>query len=182
MIIDNQDYFKLSLSLIFYSIYFSSLADSYKIAEYFSLFINNIFNIDTTKLLENLYEVNKTHIDNNSKNKVSEVSLNPKNKLNGSILEKIDSAIEEIKIENAVLRSVDLKIFYDKDLNYNEVLEQLKSKNTESLDLDKFYNIDKLANLIDFKKGKELKSEINLGKFLQFLLRSCCFSFINPFN
>lgn len=159
MIIDNQEYFKLTLSLIFYSIYFSSIADSYKIAEYFSLFINNIFNIDTTKLLENLYDVNK-----NLYKKDSEVTLTQKNESNGTILDKIDSAIEEIKIESAALLSVDLKIFNDKDLNYTEVLEQLKNKNTESLDLDKFYNIDKLANLIDFKKGNDFKSKLNLGK------------------
>lgn len=166
MIIDNQEYFKLTLSLIFYSIYFSSLADSFKIAEYFSLFINNIFNIDTTRLLENLYDVNKT-IENRLP---SEVTLTQKNESNGTILEKIDSAIEEIKIDNAALLNIDLKIFNDKDLNYNEVLEQLKNKNVENLDLDKFYNIDKLANLIDFKKGKEYKTKINLGKFSFFNL------------
>jgi phosphoribosyl-ATP pyrophosphohydrolase len=160
MIIDNKEYFKLTLSLIFYSIYFSSLTDSFKYAEYFSLYINNIFNIDTSKLIENLYDFNKTVI-----NKVSEVSENQKNDIKESILEKIDSAIEEINIENADLCNKDLKIFNDKDLNYNEVLEQLKNKNGEILDLDKFYNINKLADLIDFKKGKEYKSKINLGKF-----------------
>ena len=160
MIIDNKEYFKLTLSLIFYSIYFSSLTDSFKYAEYFSLYINNIFNIDTSKLIENLYDLNKT-----INNKVSEVSENQKNDIKESILEKIDSAIEEINIENADLCNKDLKIFNDKDLNYNEVLEQLKNKNGENLDLDKFYNINKLADLIDFKKGKDYKSKINLGKF-----------------
>lgn len=163
MIIDNQEYFKLTLSLIFYSIYYSSLADSFKIAEYFSLFINSIFNIDTSKLLENLYDIQK----NNVISKVSDVSVTEKNGLEANLMEKIDSAIEEIKIESAD-KNYDLKIYNDKDLNYSEVLEMLKSKNLENLDLEKFYNIDRLAKLISFKKGKENKTKINIGKFLFF--------------
>lgn len=168
MIVDNQEYFKLTLSLIFYSIYYSPFADSFKTAEYFSLFINNIFNIDTSKLMESLYDSNKASLI-----KEPEVSVRQKNDLNGSILEKIDSAIEEIKIESAALNNSDLKIFNDKDLNYNEVLEKLKNRNLENLDLDKFYNIDKLANLIYFKKGKEFKTKINLGKKNFFFIKIC---------
>ncbi len=162
MIIDNQEYFKISLSLIFYSIYYSSLSDSFKIAEYFSLFINTIFNIDTSMLLDNLYEIQKTNVIT----KMSDFSSTEKNGVQSNIIEKIESAIEEIKIQSTFDKNFDLRIYNDKELDYSEVLELLKNKNTEIFDIDKFYNIDRLAKLISFKKGKEKYTKINIGKIL----------------
>lgn len=153
MIIDNQEYFKLTISLIFYSIYYSSLTDSIKIAEYFSVFINNIFNIDSSKLIESLYDLQKS----NGNTKFCEITPNNKNELNGNLsnTEKIDPSTKDIKNRCGTDKNIDFEIMSDKDLNYSEVLDQLKSKNIENIDIDKFYKMDKIANLISFKNGKK---------------------------
>jgi len=153
MIIDNQEYFKLTISLIFYSIYFSSSStDSFKIAEYFSIFINNIFNIDVSKLMESLYDHQKL----NGNTKFCEINSTNKNELNGNsgITEKNEHVAKDFKNKYGTEKNIDLEINSDKDLKYLEVLEQLKSKNIENFDLDKYYKMDKIANLICFKKGR----------------------------
>lgn len=147
MIIDNQEYFKLSLALIFYTIYYSTNPEAYKIAEYFSLFINNIFNLDTSRLLDNLFLGNKTNAPNINGlvQKDSEISK--------EMLEKASNTLEDVNME-IINDNVNLQIFNDKELNYLETLDQLKNKSLEKVNLDKFYNIDKLASLIRFNKSK----------------------------
>ena len=131
MIIDNEEYFKLTLSLIFYTIFYSSSSDSLKIAEHFGVLINNIFNIDTTKLIENLFKRKKfNEKDSNDKE-------NP-----------IEENNNQNKEDDNNTNTLDLKIFEDKDLDYLEILESLKNKNNENVDIDKFYNIDLLAETI----------------------------------
>lgn len=163
MIIENQEYFKLTLSLIYYSIYFSG-NDSYKIAEFFSVFVNNLFHLDTSKLFETLYSNNK----NNFIQKNIDYSVTNNNVLsNGNVSEKnisINSPINDVIMD--ISPQIDLHIFNDKDLNYTVILEKMKNKNpAENIEIEKFYNIDKLASLIYFNKGKENKSGNN-GKFI----------------
>lgn len=180
MIIDNEEYFKLSLSLIFYSIFYSNYSDSLKIAEYLGVLINNIFNIDTTKLIENLFKRKRHNEQRDSKeinflkkekinlieDEVSEIINNNNNKNNSAEKEnkKMDIETEEnnnknnsvnnnnnnqennlidndndnenIKLDlnsnNTNNNEIDFKIFEDRELNYLEILEQLKGKSFNS--------------------------------------------------
>jgi hypothetical protein len=121
--IENIDIFKITISLIFYHIYFMNSSDSFKLAEFLYSFFENIYKLNLKPLLTELY--GSYGSQQNYSLESPNVSNSPNHGLNN---------------QNAIQQ--------DKDLNYTEILESIKSKTLQPQEVEKFYGLDNLSKMI----------------------------------
>lgn len=58
MIIDNPEIFRISISIIFYSIYYSNVGDPQKLSEYLANIFENVYKLNVNQLVSSLYSIN----------------------------------------------------------------------------------------------------------------------------
>ena len=99
MMFENIEVLKITITIIFYQIYFSNFSETQKVSETLSLLLDNLFNLNSANLICFLYD---------------QKSL----------------------------------IINEKDLTYPEMIESIKSKNSDTTEIEKFYNFEGLTKQI----------------------------------
>jgi hypothetical protein len=88
MIIDNNEIFKISICLIFYSLYFSNNLETSKITDFLAMFFQNIYNINVNGLIKFIFTTN-SQIDSDKALNYNEILLESvKNKTESKEIEK----------------------------------------------------------------------------------------------
>jgi hypothetical protein len=65
IMIDNYEIFKISICLVFYTLYFSNAAEVGKINEFLIIFLQNFYNINTSGLVKHIFNNNAFDNDKN---------------------------------------------------------------------------------------------------------------------
>jgi hypothetical protein len=165
MIIDNEEYFKLTISLIFYTIYFSNSSDSLKIAEYFGVLISNIFNIDTTKLIENLFKRKNNFSEKDKDNISDDINNDNENNENKENNEDNKDNINNNDYKNDVIMKEENNDIIKENNNKDNYKENLIDND---MDRDKYKDKDKDKDkniynniTIDRDKNKDIRIDFN---------------------
>jgi hypothetical protein len=102
MIIDNLEIFKISISLIFYSLYFSNCTEVSKVTDFLTMFFQNMYNINVSGLVKTIWTTNSPLEGDKSQN-YNEIILETIKQKNVPDIKEIDKFYGLDKLTQAII-------------------------------------------------------------------------------